>query len=100
MGNPETIGIQQIMDMIGLADGLWLGKAESKFYLAIYMLGQEGQMNETLYKRQSYTPFHPPPDDIKKEQSNIRQRTDFKTSVGLMVPTRFVGINFYIKGAS
>ena len=60
-------------------------------------LMQEGFMQD---KPRSHVFRHPPPNDIKKEQSNICQRTDFKTSVGLMVPTRFVGINFYIKGAS
>ena len=49
-------------------------------------------------KPRSHVFRHPPPDHIKKGKSNIRQRTDYKTSVGLMVPTRFVGVNFYIKG--
>ncbi len=36
----------------------------------------------------------------KKEQSNRSQRTDYKNSTGYMIPTRFVGVSFYIKEAS
>jgi hypothetical protein len=53
-------------------------------------------------KRNSYVPFHPPPekDGPKEEQSNIGQRTDYKNSVGYMIPTRYVGVSFYIQEVS
>jgi hypothetical protein len=45
--------------------------------------------------------FNPPPEDEPKEsKSNRSQRTDYKNSTGYMIPTRFVGVSFYIKEAS
>ena len=55
-------------------------------------------------KRSSYIPFHPPPekDGIKEETSKVAgdQGTDVKFSTDqiVMIPTRFVGVSFCLKG--
>jgi hypothetical protein len=55
-----------------------------------------------LKRLRSYTPFHPPPEDGLKEEKSIRrcQGTDYNYSTGYMIPTRFLGVNFYIKEVS
>lgn len=50
--------------------------------------------------------FQPPPqaeDGPKEAKSNIGQRTDLKNSVGeeiILIPTRFLGVSFCLKGES
>ena len=56
-------------------------------------------------KRNSYIPFHPPPEDGPKEsKSNIAdgEGTDSKISTRqiIMIPTRYLGVSICLKEVS
>lgn len=82
--------------LLGKHNLMWSGHGAAKLIFYLLEDGKEVMQD----KARSHVFRHPPPNKIKKEQSNIGQRTDFKNSVGYMIPTRYVGVSFYIKEVS
>ena len=64
----------------------------------------EGSLKNHNKRLKAHTPYHPPPkEDGPKEAKSNRaddQGTDYKISTDqiLMIPTRYVGVSFCLKG--